>query len=151
MRRLACAGRGSPDSANSKNLEFEPVPDNLVLPRQRPILDKSQPIGWFLKSTVLGGSPVCLVDERHVMQRAIQADLRQFREFLSQQVDCDPEDLTPEEVLDQWRASHPLPGELEASAAEIQRTLDEISPESGVLAREASTEIRRSLGLRAKS
>ena len=60
------------------------------------------------------------------MQGAIQADLRQFREFLSQQVDCDPEDLTPEDVLDQWRASHPLPGELETSAAEIQQTLDEM-------------------------
>ena len=85
------------------------------------------------------------------MQGAIQADLRQFREFLSQQVDGDAEDLTPEEVLDQWRASHPLPGELEASAAEIQQSLDEMRPEQGVLARDASAEMRRSLGLRAKS
>ena len=85
------------------------------------------------------------------MQGAIQADLRQFREFLSQQVDCDPVDLTPEEVLDQWRASHPLPGELEASAAEIQQTLDEMRQEASVPAREASAEIRRTLGLRAKS
>lgn len=85
------------------------------------------------------------------MQPAIQADLRQFREFLSQQVDADPDDLTPEEVLDQWRASHPLPGELEASAAEIQQTLDEIRPETGILARDASAEMRQSLGSRAKS
>ena len=85
------------------------------------------------------------------MQGAIQADLRQFREFLSQQVDGDAEDLTPEDLLDQWRANHPLPGELEASAAEIQQTLDEMRLEAGVLAREASAEIRRSLGLRAKS
>ena len=82
---------------------------------------------------------------------AIQEDLLQFREFLSQQVDCDPEDLTPEDVLDQWRASHPLPGELETSAAEIQQTLDEMRLDTGVLAREASAEIRRSLGSRAKS
>ena len=60
------------------------------------------------------------------MQPAIQTDLRQFREFLSQQLDGEPVDLTPEEALDQWRASHPLPGELEASAAEIQQTLDEM-------------------------
>lgn len=84
------------------------------------------------------------------MQPAIQADLRQFREFLSQQVDADPEDLTPEEVLDQWRANHPLPGDLEASAAEIQQTLDEMRLDEGVLARNASAEMRRSLGTRAK-
>jgi hypothetical protein len=85
------------------------------------------------------------------MEATIQADLRQFREFLSQQVDGNPGDLTPEEVLDQWRANHPLPGELEASAAEIQQTLDEMRPDSGVLARDASAEMRRTLGLRAKS
>ena len=85
------------------------------------------------------------------MRGAIQEDLRQFREFLSQHVDCDPEDVTPEDLLDQWRASHPLPGELEASAVEIQQTLDEMRLEAGVPAHDASTEIRRSLGLRAKS
>lgn len=85
------------------------------------------------------------------MQGTIQADLRQFREFLSQQVDGNPMDLTPEEVLDQWRANHPLPSELEASAAEIQQTLDEMRPEAGVPARDASAEMRKSLGLRAKS
>ena len=85
------------------------------------------------------------------MQPVIHQDLQQFQEFLSQQVNCDPEGLTPEDVLDQWRASHPLPGELEASAAEIQQTLDELSLDAGVLAHDASTEMRRSLGLRAKS
>lgn len=85
------------------------------------------------------------------MQATIEADLRQFREFLCQQVDGDAVDLTPEEVLDQWRATHPLPGELDANAAEIQQTLDEIRPEAGVLARDASADIRCSLGLRAKS
>ncbi len=85
------------------------------------------------------------------MQGTIQADLLQFREFLDQQVDGNPASLTPEDVLDQWRANHPLPAELEASAAEIQQTLDEMRPESGVPAREASAEMRRSLGLRAKS
>lgn len=84
------------------------------------------------------------------MQGTIQADLRQFREFLIQKVDGNPVDLTPEDVLDQWRTSHPLPGELEASAAEIQQTLDEMRPGAGVLARDASDEIRRTLGLRAK-
>ncbi len=85
------------------------------------------------------------------MQGTIQADLRQFREFLIQQADGNSEDLTPEDVLDQWRANHPLPGELEASAAEIQQTLDEMRPEAGVQARDASAEMRRSLGLRARS
>lgn len=85
------------------------------------------------------------------MQGTIQADLYQFREFLIQQVDGNPVDLTPEDVLDQWRASHPLPGELDASAVEIQQTLDEMRPEAGVLARDASSEIRRTLGLRVKS
>lgn len=85
------------------------------------------------------------------MQGTIQADLRQFREFLIQQVDGNPVDLTPEDVLDQWRASHPPPGELEASAAEIQQTLDEMRPVAGVPAKDASAEIRRTLGLRAKS
>ncbi len=84
------------------------------------------------------------------MQETMQADLRQFREFLIQQVDDNPEDLTPEDVLDQWRADHPQPGELEASAAEIQQTLDEMRPEAGALARDASAEMRRSLGLLAK-
>lgn len=84
------------------------------------------------------------------MQGTIQADLRQFREFLIQQADGNLEDLTPEDVLDQWRANHPLPGELEVSAAEIQQTLDEMRPGAGVLARDASTEMRRSLGLRAR-
>ncbi len=85
------------------------------------------------------------------MQGTIQADLRQFREFLIQQVDGNPVNMTPEDVLDQWRASHPLPDELEASAADIQQTLDEMRPETGVLARDASSEIRRTLGLRAKT
>lgn len=83
------------------------------------------------------------------MQRMIQSDLRQFREFLSQQ--DHQGDLTPEDALDLWRCSHPFPDELKASAAEVQQTLDEMRPDSGVLARDASAEIRSSLDLRAKS
>lgn len=80
------------------------------------------------------------------MAMTVSEDLRQFREFVNQQVDCQPVALSPEEVLDQWRAEHPLPDDEAASAAEIQESLEEMeSGVRGVPARDAITEARRML------
>ena len=85
------------------------------------------------------------------MSATVVEDLRQFRDFLTDHLVDVPQPLCVEELLDEWRAANPLPSEIEASADEIQQTLNEMKPGRGVSAREASAEARRSLGLRTTS
>lgn len=80
------------------------------------------------------------------MAMTVSEDVRQFREFVNQQVDNQPVALSPEEILDQWRAEHPLPDEEAASAVEIQESLEEMEAGvRGIPARDAITEARRML------
>ncbi len=72
------------------------------------------------------------------MSVTLLEDLRQFREFLSQKLESQPEGPSPEDVLKQWRAAHPLSDELAASSAEIQQALDEMPLSVGVSACDAS-------------
>lgn len=57
------------------------------------------------------------------MSIAIKTDLPEFVEFARAQVGNGGSRLTPEEVLDLWRAEHPLALEMAESVAAIRRAI----------------------------
>jgi hypothetical protein len=65
------------------------------------------------------------------MATSCETDLLEFVEFAQAQLANGGANLTPEEVLDLWRADHPSAHELADSVAAIQRALDQASRGEG--------------------
>ncbi len=53
-------------------------------------------------------------------------DLRDFYRFVGDKIQSGECDLSPEEILDEWRAIHPNPAALEEDIAAIQEAIDAI-------------------------
>lgn len=66
------------------------------------------------------------------MAISFDTDLPEFIEFAQAQLGNGGSQLTPEEVLDLWRAEHPSSNELAESVAAIQRALDQADRGEGV-------------------
>jgi hypothetical protein len=58
---------------------------------------------------------------------AVQAvhELREFHRFLSDKVDADSTDLSPEEAVDEWRRLHPSKEAFDEDVGAIQEALDD--------------------------
>lgn len=54
-----------------------------------------------------------------------ETDLSDFVTFAARQLNDGGSQLTPEEVLDLWRAEHPAPAEFADSVAALQRALEQ--------------------------
>jgi hypothetical protein len=59
------------------------------------------------------------------MSTLFETDLPEFVAFAQAQLGNGGSQLTPEEVLDLWRAEHPPADELADSVAAVQRALDQ--------------------------
>lgn len=66
------------------------------------------------------------------MAAAPPTELREFIEFAEQHLGEGSSDLTPEEVLDLWRAQHPPADELNHSVAAINRALAQADRGEGI-------------------
>lgn len=71
-------------------------------------------------------------------------ELEQFRDFLNEFLSkSESSALLPEDVLELWRRKYPMPEELAASAADLQKAVAEMeSGAEGTPAREVSDELR---------
>ncbi len=54
------------------------------------------------------------------------SDLREFYRFVGEKVHNGGASLSPEEVLDEWRALHPSPEAVEEDMAAIQEAIDDM-------------------------
>ncbi len=75
------------------------------------------------------------------------SDLVQFHQFVADQIAQSPNDLSPEDCLDAWRAAHPLPAELADSVAAVQRALDQARRGQGIPLAEFDRQFREEHGL----
>lgn len=66
------------------------------------------------------------------MATSCETDLPEFVEFAQTQLANGGSKLTPEEVLDLWRAAHPSANELAQSVAAIERALEQADRGEGV-------------------
>ena len=76
-----------------------------------------------------------------------ETDLREFVEFATEQLGNGGSELTPEEVLDLWRAEHPTPAEFEESVAAIERALAEADRGEGLPLDEFDRQFRARHGI----
>jgi hypothetical protein len=58
-----------------------------------------------------------------MMATGTQDELSNFHEFLSQKLRCSPARLSPEEVLDLWRAEHPAVDDYPNDVAALKEAL----------------------------
>ena len=75
------------------------------------------------------------------------ADLAAFHEFVAEKLRTSGIDLSPEECVDQWRAEHPTPRELETSVAAIREAIKQSGRGEGRPAAEVLAELRSELRL----
>jgi hypothetical protein len=54
-------------------------------------------------------------------------ELREFHRFLTDKLNADGIDLSPEEALDEWRRLHPLTNTFDEDVAAIQEALDDMA------------------------
>ena len=78
---------------------------------------------------------------------AATAELREFHRFVTEQLDRDDVELSPEEALDAWRSEHPNPTELAASAAVVRQALVEADRGEGRPLKDVCRELRVELNL----
>ena len=75
-------------------------------------------------------------------------ELREFHQFLGDKLQNGGARLSPEEVLDEWRDSHPSADEMDAEVAAIQEALDDMAKgDHGRPAAEVLAELRSQHGL----
>lgn len=75
------------------------------------------------------------------------SDLSQFHLFVTEQLALGHDQLSPEECLDAWRASHPAPAELAQSIAAIELGLEQARRGEGVPLEEFIGEFRKLKGI----
>ncbi len=86
------------------------------------------------------------------MSTVATSEVVEFHRFLSDGLQGGSNWKTPEQALAYFRRQRPISKELADSAAEIQQALDEIRQgDCGRPAEEISSEMRRRLGLAARS
>jgi hypothetical protein len=68
----------------------------------------------------------------HMSTSDSSSDLVKFHLFVADQIARGPDELSPEDCLDAWRAAHPLPAELAESVAAVQRALDQARRGEGI-------------------
>jgi hypothetical protein len=61
------------------------------------------------------------------MKTATANELQAFHRFVGEKLGSTPADLSPEEVLGEWRILHPCPDELSASVAAVRNALDDMA------------------------
>jgi hypothetical protein len=61
------------------------------------------------------------------MPSEMTEELRDFHRFLTDKLNADGVDLSPEEALDEWRRLHPQTKAFEEDVAAIQEALDDIA------------------------
>jgi hypothetical protein len=77
------------------------------------------------------------------MQSPPSHELRQFHEFVGEKLNNGAANLSPEEVLDQWRELHPNQAELDESVSAIRQALaDMTAGDSGRPVGEILAELR---------
>jgi hypothetical protein len=76
-----------------------------------------------------------------------EPDLRELVEFASEQLNNGGSELTPEEVLDLWRAEHPTAAELAESVATIEQALAQADRGEGLPLDEFDRQFRSRHGL----
>jgi hypothetical protein len=79
-------------------------------------------------------------------------ELRDFHRYLSQRLSNGEADLSPEQVLDEWRGLNPDSGALDEDVAAIQEALDDMAGgDKGIPFEEFDREFRARHSLPAKS
>ncbi len=81
------------------------------------------------------------------MGMEMSSDLFQFYDFLGVKLSQGDADLSPEEVLDEWRTRHPLPEHLAVSVGDLRQALAEADRGEGVPLAEVFDELRRNIPL----
>lgn len=78
-------------------------------------------------------------------------ELREFHQFLGKKLNSNGANLSPEEVLDEWRRLHPEPQASIEDVAAIQEALDDLANgDRGVTFEEFDREFRKRHDLPAK-
>jgi hypothetical protein len=65
--------------------------------------------------------------EEEIMSSEMIEELRQFHRFLTDKLNADGIDLSPEEALDEWRRLHPQTTASNEDVAAIQEALDDLA------------------------
>lgn len=60
------------------------------------------------------------------MSTQMHSDLQQFHQFLGERLVSGGRDLSPEQVLDEWRVLHPADEELAESVTAVRRAIAEM-------------------------
>lgn len=82
------------------------------------------------------------------MSAAATSELLDFRRFIDDKLNHGGKHLSPEEVLDEWRETHPESDEFEEEVAAIQEAVDDMQHgDLGRPAHEALADVRARLGL----
>ena len=77
------------------------------------------------------------------MTSVAASELQQFVQFIQAKLTAGETQLSPEEVLDQWRDEHPSDEEFEENVRAIQEALDEMDAgERGISAAESVRRLR---------
>ena len=86
------------------------------------------------------------------MSITVTSEVMEFHRFLGEQLENGSEWKTPEQALAVWRRQRPIPPELVESVAAVQQALDDLRRgDRGRPAEDVSADIRRRLGLAARS
>lgn len=86
------------------------------------------------------------------MSTDVRLELREFHQFLSEQLANGDAVVSPEEVLDQWRTVHPCEEVFAEDVAAVQEALDDMAAgDVGLPLDEFDRQFRRRHGLPAKS
>lgn len=80
------------------------------------------------------------------MATGVSRDLEGFHRYLGEKLNGGPANLSPEEVLDEWRVMNPLPEEIAESVTAIRRAVADMNAgDCGRPAAEILAEIRHRL------
>ena len=86
------------------------------------------------------------------MSAVVANELERFHQFVEDKLGSSSADLTPEEVLSEWRATHPSPDDLSESVVAIKQALADMrAGDRGRPAEQVIAELRQRLESSARS
>jgi len=86
------------------------------------------------------------------MSASLTDELGEFHQFLGSRLSQGESSLTPEEILVEWRAEHPLPEDLADSLFQVRQALADMQAgDRGRPAAQVTAELRQRLGIAARS
>ena len=86
------------------------------------------------------------------MTAIVANELESFHQFVKGKLGSSPTDPSPEDVLSEWRAAHPLPDDFSESAVAVQQALADMrAGDRGRPAEQVIAELRQRLESSAQS